>query len=162
MTLEIILMGSMVICAAAAVFTARLLMSVVFLAGASAALTIIMFRMDAPIAGVFELSVCAGLIPAIFISAISFTRRLTTETLEAKRRDRLRRFWPMALLIVLAAIALTQVNIPMNFALPAAPAAGNVQNVLWEQRHMDLLGQIVILVAAALAVVVLVKEPKRG
>ena len=47
-------------------------------------LAILMFRLTRPSAAVFELSVCAGLIPVIFISAISLTQRLKRD--EAKAR----------------------------------------------------------------------------
>ena len=69
----------------------------------------------------FELSVCAGLIPAIFISAISLTRRLTPEGLQDRRREKRRRYGLLPVLVVVAAIALSQAHLPLDFAA-AAPA----------------------------------------
>jgi uncharacterized MnhB-related membrane protein len=93
MTLEIVLLVALVLAALWTVSSARVMRAVIGLAVTSVVLTMIMFRLNSPVAGVFELSVCAGLIPAIFISTISLTHRLTTETLADRRRELLRRFW---------------------------------------------------------------------
>jgi NADH-quinone oxidoreductase subunit J len=160
--LDIVLLICLVAAAVATVMTARLLRSAIALALTSAVLTVLMFRMDAPLAGVFELSVCAGLIPAILISTIGLTQRLTFETLEVRRKELLRRFWYLPLIVVLVGIAMTHVRIPLDFPPPPPPAAISVREVLWNLRHVDLLGQIVILLAGAFGVAVLVKEVKDG
>jgi NADH-quinone oxidoreductase subunit J len=158
MTLEILLVAALVATAVFTVMTARLLWSVIALASTSATLTIIMFHLNAPLAGVFELSVCAGLIPAIFISTIGLTQRLNPQELSAKRKELLKRMWFLPLIIVIAAMVLTQVHLPVNVAAPTADK--DVRDVLWNQRHLDLLGQIVILLAGAFGVVVLIKGSK--
>ena len=61
-----------------AVMTLNLLKSAIGLAVTSAILSLLLFLMDAPLAGVFELSVCAGLITVVFISVISLTKPLTS------------------------------------------------------------------------------------
>ena len=160
--LDIVLLICLVAAAVLTVMTARLLRSAIALALTSAVLTMLMFRMDAPLAGVFELSVCAGLIPAILISTIGLTRRLTPETLEVRRKELLRRFWYLPLIIIVVAIAMTHVSIPMDFPPPPPPAAIGAREVLWNLRHVDLIGQIVILLAGAFGVAVLVKEIKDG
>ena len=160
--LDIVLLICLVAAAVLTVMTARLLRSAIALALTSAVLTLLMFRMDAPLAGVFELSVCAGLIPAILISTIGLTRRMTPETLEVRRKELLRRFWYLPLIIIVVAIAMTHVSIPMDFPPPPPPAAIGAREVLWNLRHVDLIGQIVILLAGAFGVAVLVKEIKDG
>ena len=78
-TIHWVLLGALVVSATWTVMTARLLRSAVGLAITSAILTILMFQLASPLAAVFELSVCAGLISAIFISTISLTQRVTAE-----------------------------------------------------------------------------------
>ena len=158
MTINIILGVALVLAAAWTVMTARLLRSVIGLALTSVILTIIMFKLNSPLAAVFELSVCAGLISAIFISSIGLTQRLTDDQLEVRKKERLAKFWLLPIILVLAAVAMFQLHIPFDFHLQAAPAESDVRNIIWNLRHLDLLGQIVILLAGAFGVVALFKD----
>jgi NADH-quinone oxidoreductase subunit J len=158
MTINIILGVALVLAATWTVMTARLLRSVIGLALTSVILTIIMFRLNSPLAAVFELSVCAGLISAIFISCISLTQRLTDEQIATKQKERFSKFWLLPVILVLAGVALYQVPIPLDFHLQAAPTETNVRNIIWNLRHLDLVGQIVILLAGAFGVVALFKD----
>ena len=158
MTINIILAVVFVIAAVWTVMTTRLLRSVIGLAVTSVILTIIMFQLNSPLAAVFELSVCAGLISAIFISSIGLTQRLTDEQVAARKKERLAKFWLLPVILVLAGVALYHIHIPLDFNLTAAPAESDVRNIIWNLRHLDLVGQIVILLAGAFGVVVLFKE----
>jgi NADH-quinone oxidoreductase subunit J len=158
MTINIILGVALVLAAVWTVMTARLLRSVIGLALTSMILTIIMFKLNSPLAAVFELSVCAGLISAIFISCISLTQRLTDEQLAVRQKKRLTKFWLLPVILVLAGVALYQVHIPLDFHLQAAPSESDVRNIIWNLRHLDLVGQIVILLAGAFGVVALFKD----
>lgn len=161
-TLDILLLAAMVLAVLATVMAARVLRAAIGLAAASAVLAVIMFRLGAPIAAVFELSVCAGLIPAIFISAIGLTQRLAPESLVVRRKETFRRFWILPIVVVLVAFALQYANVPLGFPIPPElKPAPDVRDVLWNQRQFDLIGQIVLLLGAALGVVVLLKEPTR-
>jgi NADH-quinone oxidoreductase subunit J len=117
-----------------------------------------MFQLQSPLAAVFELSVCAGLISAIFISSIGLTQRLTDEQLAVRKKERLSKFWLLPVILVLAGVALYHLQIPLVFNLQPAQAENDVRNIIWNLRHLDLLGQIVILLAGAFGVVVLFKE----
>ena len=67
-----------VVAIVSAVFAVRfkeMLFSVIALAILSVVIAIMFFQMDSAYAGAFELSVCAGLITALFVSAISLTRK---------------------------------------------------------------------------------------
>ena len=161
MTLIIILVALLVVAALVTVMAARIMWAAIALAATSAVLTILMFRLDAPLAAVFELSVCAGLIPAIFISTISLTRRLTPENLAQRKREKLRQYALLPLLIILAAVVLVRSHLALDFPPPPPAQETDVRNVLWNLRHIDLVGQIVVLMGAAFAVVVLLKELKR-
>jgi NADH-quinone oxidoreductase subunit J len=158
MTINIILAVVLVIAAVWTVMTTRLLRSVIGLAITSVVLTIIMFQLSSPLAAVFELSVCAGLISAIFISSVGLTHRLTDAQLAVRKKERLSKFWLLPIIVILSAVALYQLHISIDFNLPAAPAGSDVRNIIWNLRHLDLLGQIVILLAGAFGVVSLFKE----
>lgn len=58
-----------------AIFSRRILYAAVALGLSSCLLAIIFFKLDAPFAGGFELSIGAGLISLLFIMAISLTER---------------------------------------------------------------------------------------
>jgi NADH:ubiquinone oxidoreductase subunit 6 (subunit J) len=157
---NLLLIAGLVAAAFWTVMTARLLRAVVGLAVTSVLVTALMFQLRSPIAGVFELSVCAGLIPAILITTISLTQRLDAEQLIARKKQKLKQYWPLLILVIAAAILLSRVNVPLEFPaiLPPPAKEEDVRTSLWALRHMDLLGQIVILLAGAFAVVVLVRE----
>jgi NADH:ubiquinone oxidoreductase subunit 6 (subunit J) len=155
---DAILVTTLVLASVLTVMTARVLRSAIALAVTSAVLAVVMFRLGSPIAGVFELSVCAGLIPAILISVIGLTRRLGPEGLAARRLERLKRYWYLPVIVIIAGVILSQVNLRVDYIVPAVAAEGDPRTVLWNLRHLDLLGQIVVLLGGAFAVVVLLKE----
>jgi NADH-quinone oxidoreductase subunit J len=162
--LNLVLMLALVAAALWTVMTARLLRAALGLALTSAVLTIIMFRLHAELAAVFELSVCAGLIPAIFIAAIGLTRRLDTEALAERRREKLKRFALLPILVAAVGLALWLAPMPADLLPAIAPVAGptkDVREVLWAFRHVDLIGQMLVLAAGAFGVVVLVKGARR-
>jgi NADH-quinone oxidoreductase subunit J len=136
--------------------------AVIGLAVTSACVSMVMFRLDSPLAAVFELSVCAGLIPAIFLSIIGLTQRLTPETLSERRREQFLRFWLLPIMLVLIGIALTQVHLSLPVGLHPQIENQDARSALWHMRHLDLLGQIVALLAAAFGIIILVKERKHG
>ncbi len=158
MAFNIALVIVLVLAAVGTAMTGRLLRAVIGLAAASAVVAIVLFHLHATMAAVFELSVGAGLIPAVFLSAIGATQRLTPETMSERRKEILQLYWSLPVIVTLAALALTQVRL---VGLPAASMStptGDVRTVVWNLRHMDLMGQILALLAAALSVVVLIKE----
>jgi NADH-quinone oxidoreductase subunit J len=158
--LDFILLGCLVLAALWTVMSVRLILSVIGLAAVSVIVSLLMFRLDAPYAAMFELSVCAGLISVIFLVAVSFTRRLAPEDVRARRRERLRKtVWLPFLLLGIALVMAARVKNP---AVAMAPApGGDVRLLLWGSRQLDLLGQIVVLLAGAFGVVVLFKEVKK-
>lgn len=83
MMLDKLLLIALVFATLWTVMTRSLLKAALGLALTSALVAIMLFKLDSPLAGVFELSVCAGLITAVFISAISLMRPFThKETVE--------------------------------------------------------------------------------
>jgi uncharacterized MnhB-related membrane protein len=73
--ISIVLFIAVIVFAIMAVSFKDQLSAAISLAALSAALAIIFYRLNSPYAAVIELSVCAGLITALFVAAISLTRR---------------------------------------------------------------------------------------
>jgi NADH-quinone oxidoreductase subunit J len=140
--------------------TVRLIRAVVGLAITSVMLSIIMFRLNSPLAAVFELSVCAGLISVIFVTTVSFTQRLTQDRLRTRMKQHFAKFWLLPIIIVIAAALLYTYTKPADFAALPPVQNENVRYTLWNKRHLDLLGQVAALLVAAVGVVVLFKERK--
>jgi NADH-quinone oxidoreductase subunit J len=162
MVIEIILLAALVIFALWTVMTPRLPRSAIGLAITSAVLTIIMFKLSSPLAAVFELSICAGLISAIFISIISLMPRITAKDRDVRQKEHFHKYWLLPIIVVVVAVVLSQLHLPMDFNLPAQPMENDVRIILWNLRHLDLLGQIVILLAGAFGVAILFKERGNG
>jgi NADH-quinone oxidoreductase subunit J len=160
MILNLILLCSLVLAALWTVMTVRLIRSVVGLALTSVILSVMMYRLHSPLAAVFELSVCAGLLSVIFITTVSFTSRLSKEMLPIRRRERFIKFWFLPFIVIATGLLLSQVGIP-QLKLPLPVQEQDVRNILWRLRHLDLLGQIVILLAGAFGVAVFFKELKK-
>lgn len=142
------------------VMTTRLLRAVIGLAITSVMLSILMFRLASPIAAVFELSVCAGLITVIFFTAISFTERLSPEKLQVRKRERLVKFWFLPFIAAVLWTLLSQYDFKPDFQMVKAAHDADVRNVMWNMRHQDILGQIIVLLAGAFGTAVLFKDRK--
>lgn len=146
--------------AAAALWTvqAHILRAVIGLALVSVLLTVLLFQMGAPLAGVFELSVCAGLITAVFSSTVSLTRPLSRGEARAEAGLRARRFHP-AILAAASAAALIWIG---SYGLDVTPAVAeppeSAGEVLWGLRSLDLVGQMIVVFVGVYAVVVLFKR----
>lgn len=143
------------------VMTRSLLRSAIGLALVSAILTILMFNLNSPIAGVFELSVCAGLISVLFISTISLMEALTMKEVIDRMKERLRRFWLLPFIVISAGIMLSLFSLKFNLSLPLPEAQMDVRFVLWHARQLDVFAQVVILLAGVFGVVVLFAERKK-
>jgi len=128
------------------------------LAATSVLTTILLFRMGAPLAAVFELSVCAGLITVVFASTVAMTRPLDETEAERCRVRRSRRFHPAFFAVALVGAVLWATGYALEVTAPAAPPGPGVRQVLWDLRRIDLVGQIVVLFVGVFGVVVLFKE----
>jgi NADH-quinone oxidoreductase subunit J len=159
-----ILLITLIAAALCTVMARSLLRSAIFLALASAILSVIIFRLGSPVAAVFELSVCAGLISALFFCIITITEPLTPEKVREEAKTRLERFWYLPPIVLVAGIFLRflSVNIDVKRAVPQGIA--DVRSILWGQRQLDLIGQIIILLCGVFGIVILLKElrKKRG
>lgn len=152
----VMMLISGVICAMAH----SMLKSAMALASMSAFLAIIMFLQGNTWAAIFELSVCSGLVTVVFVSAISLTstNRHEPEVVEQHRR----KVAGLPLLLIFAGVALIALVSLSGLSIQVEPDASaqveTFRNVFWHLRQADILGQIIILLAGAFAVVILFKE----
>jgi len=151
----------MALCALWAVMATDILKSAIALALTSMFLSIAMFLLDSPLAAVFELSVCAGLITVVFISAISMIKPEGNDRgddLVQRKSRRLKKYLPLPLLLVVTGILLWMVRVDMP-TLPAAEALSlELSEVMWGERRVDLAGQAIIILVGVFGIVVLFKE----
>lgn len=159
--MDYVLLTAMVAASAWTVMTRSLLKSTIGLAFTSAIITIIMFRLDSPLAAVFELSVCTGLITAVFVSTISLVKPLTHKEIEKISKDRIKRFWLLPVIMMVAGTMLIFLDIPADLKMPAKAIELDVRNVLWNSRQIDIFGQIVVLLAGVFGIVLLFKEVRK-
>ena len=139
-----------------------LLKATIGLAVTSTLISIIIFRLNSPLAAVFELSVCTGLITAIFVSTISLTKPLTHKEILQISKDRAKRYCYLPIILVVVGVALVMLKVKQDFMpIPVPPMQEDVRTVLWNFRRLDLLGQVIILIAGALGIVTLFEERKR-
>lgn len=158
--IDLFLLSGLLLAALWTVMTVRLIRAVVGLALTSAILSAIMYRLASPLAAVFELSVCSGLISVIFITTVSFTQRVSKERLRVRRRERFIKFGYLPLIVIAFGLFLWRyLKIPRIDA-PLEARALDVRHVLWNLRHLDLLGQVIILLVGVFGVIVLFKEAK--
>jgi NADH-quinone oxidoreductase subunit J len=160
MNLNIFLLVIMTLAALWTVMARSLLKATMGLAITSAILTILIFRMASPLAAVFELSVCTGLITVVFVSTISMTKPLTHKEIIEASKDRLKRFWYLPVIMILAAIGLCFLKMPGDIKPALSTGTMDVRNVLWNLRQLDMFGQVIIIIAGALGVAILFKERK--
>ena len=158
MILDKLLLIALVFAALWTVMTRSLLKAALGLAVTSAIIAIVLFRLDSPLAGVFELSVCAGLITAVFISAISLMKPLTHKETIALSKARIKRYWFLPVIIAVVACIFSKSAIPTGIRVLPQAVELNVQEVLWNSRSLDLFGQIVIVLAGVFGTVILFRE----
>ncbi len=155
---DLILLAAIVVLAMAAMLAADLLVAVLGLAAASALLSVVIFRMDAWLAAVFELSVCAGLISALFVGMTGLTQPASRAEAAAHFRQRLVRFRYLPIVAAAVGILLLLTVLYLPVAVPPSVPEADARVVLWEVRRLDIVGQILVLLGAVFGISVLLKE----
>ncbi|HOW35684.1 MAG TPA: hypothetical protein PL155_04660 [Candidatus Omnitrophota bacterium] len=161
MAINFILVVALLLAALWTVMTARLIRSAFGLALTSAVLAILLFRLDSPMAAVFELSVCAGLIPVIFVTTISLTHRLSQDAFQIRQKERWGKYWYLLVIVVLVGVLLSRRALLPDVPLPVVTHPTDVRIVMWNMHHVDLLGQVAVILAGVFGVVILFKEVKK-
>ena len=158
MILQTALLIGLVVFSALAILFKDLLRSAISLALASLLLGIIFFRMNAPYAGVFEISVVAGLITVLFVLTIALTK-----TGEEVRESRLVKWaFPLVFIAFIVVDALVMKSLLGQVpALAAGAESGSFGEVLWRARTYDLVGQIAVILAGVFSVLALFRKREK-
>ncbi|HSQ36202.1 MAG TPA: NADH-quinone oxidoreductase subunit J, partial [Candidatus Binatia bacterium] len=146
-----LLLIGLVIFSILSVLVRDLLKAAISLAVASIFLAIIFFRLNASYAGVFEVSVVAGLITVLFITAIALTR-----SDEQVAESKVHKFiFPLFFLALLAVDILVMKSLLGRIPVISSSEAGTFGDIMWKERSFDLIGQIGVIFAGVLAVLAL-------
>jgi uncharacterized MnhB-related membrane protein len=149
---DLLIVAATLVCALQAIRSPRLLMSALWLASASALTALLMYLLGAPEVAVIELSVGAGLVTVLFVFAINIAGEEVSDLRALVPR-------PLAWAAALGAMALGA-----WMALPGLrpPAPGGPETafatVLWEQRTLDVLLQVVLIIGGVLGVLGLLTQ----
>lgn len=155
MTLQILLLVGLIVFSAVALLARDLIKAAISFAAASLMLGIVFFRMGAPYAGVFEISVVAGLITVLFILTIA----LTEKKAEVRESQKARLIFPLFFIVFIVINALVMRGIIRKIpTLPTDAETGLFGQVLWGQRTFDLVGQVAVILAGVFAVLALFRK----
>ncbi|MBI9051247.1 MAG: NADH-quinone oxidoreductase subunit J [Anaerolineaceae bacterium] len=152
----ILIAAGLLVCAIQAVRAHRLLPSALWLAGASALVSLLMYMLGAPEVAVIELSVGAGLVTVLFVFAINIAGEepLTQKPLLPQ--------WLAWVFVLIAALLMGWLILPiLNVALPG-PSYTDFTTSLWQNRSLDVLLQIILIFAGVLGVLGLLEEGKHN
>lgn len=143
-----------------AVLSPSLIKAAIGLAAVSAILTILMFSLNSPLAAVFELSVCAGLITVVFVSVISLTKPAIPGERGDVEPDHYLKYAPLPLVGALLCLAMGWYLGDAPASTLAVAAGPDVREALWSLRRTDIFSQLAVLFAGVYGVIVLFKELK--
>ena len=160
-SLDIFILVSMIILALWTVMARSLLRAAIALAFTSAVIAILMFRLNSPLAAVFELSVCTGLVSVLFISTIGLTHPSVKEETFEHMVERLRKFRALPFIIAGIGIGLSLITVKLSLQLPMPEVEHDARVVMWNLRPLDIIGQIIILLSGVFGVVILFKEANK-
>lgn len=148
--MEIVCIVAALFCALQSVRSITLLLASLWLGGVSVATALALYLVGAQELAVIELSVSAGLVMVLLVFAITVLGEPTPQVA---------RIHPGSLLLVtLITVGLILLTLP-ELPAPSADNAGQLATTLWHERSLDMLLQLVLLFAGALAVLRLLKQP---
>ncbi len=151
--LYILILAGTVVCTVGAIAARRLLTSALWLAGASALVALFMYLLGAHEVAVIELSVGAGLVTILFVFAINIAGEEPIQLRPLLPR-------PLALgLILVTLILFGWVTIPNLLNLTPAESSSTFLQVLWQDRQMDVLLQILLIFSGVMGVIGLLSDP---
>lgn len=146
-----------------AVMNKSILKSAVFLALASAMLSVIMYVSGAVWASVIELSACSGLVTVIFIGAISLSKAKKEEVQEQYADKKRMRYLPLALIAGGALLVAASFLLKDNTLIDASKvSAEDFREIFWNSRQADILGQIISVLVGGIAVFVLFRDSEEN
>jgi NADH-quinone oxidoreductase subunit J len=152
---QIPLLCGVVLFCALAILAKDLIKSAISLAVASVLLGILFFMMNAPYAGVFEISVVAGLITVLFMLTIALTKAEG----EVKERRWVKIVFPLFFIAFIVIDVLVMKSLlPKLQIVQSGAESGSFGDVLWKQRTFDLIGQLAVILAGVFAVLALFRK----
>jgi uncharacterized MnhB-related membrane protein len=151
---QISIVIGILVCAVMAIRTQRLLISALWLAGTSALTALLIYLLGAPEIAVIELSVGAGLVTVLFVFAINIAGEEPepVATLIPK---------PLAwVLVMLAVLILAWLSLPALNSIvgPGSTETTSFSLLVWRDRAVDVLLQIVLIFAGVLGVLGLIAD----
>ena len=138
-------------CGVMAVRARRLLSSAVWLAACSAFLAVLLYRLGAYEVAVIELSVGAGLVTVLFVFAINIAGDESIGLPPVIPRG-------LTWLLCLAPLAAIGALVLPSLRSAMPPAAATFVNVLWQDRALDVVVQVVLIYAGVLGLLGLLAE----
>ncbi|NPV68460.1 MAG: DUF4040 domain-containing protein [Anaerolineae bacterium] len=149
----VVLLGGAFLCALQAIRAQQLLASAIWLAAVSALVAIALYLIGAPQVAVIELSVGAGLVTVLFVFAISIAGEDAMTLPAAVPR-------PLAVaLVILSAGLLGWMTLPALGIKPPLAESPFAQ-MLWQERGLDVLVQVVLIFAGVIGVLGLLGEAR--
>jgi uncharacterized MnhB-related membrane protein len=149
---QFLILVGIIVCSIQAIRSPKLINSALWLAGASALVSILLFLLGAPEVAVIELSVGAGLVTVLFVFAINIT---------GEEPPALTGSIPRALswgLVIVAAGLMVYMNLPaINRVIPVMQEA-DFATTLWQDRSLDMILQAVFIFCGVLGVLGLLSE----
>ena len=152
----IVIAAVILVCSLQAIRADRLLISALWLAGASASVSILMYLLGAPEVAVIELSVGAGLVTVLFVFAINIAGEDPLPTRPAVPKLLT---WS---LIVCALVLLGRLTVTGLVFRPPVSQGASFATVLWEHRTLDVLLQVVLIFGGVLSVLGLLYDRNPG
>jgi NADH-quinone oxidoreductase subunit J len=142
------------VCAIKAVRTVHLLHAALWLAGVSAAVTLMLYLIGAYTVAVIELSLSVGLLTILLVFAISMVGADSPDIPASK--------WINLPLLAAMLLLVIGLSLPL-LAAPADTPTGEASysTTFWQQREADVLAQIALIFAGVLGVLALLTESRQ-
>lgn len=152
----ILILVALLFCAIQASLSKRLLVTALWLAGASALVALAFYLLGAVQLAVIELSVGAGLVTVLFVFAINIAGEepMPVKTIVPKGLA-----WLFVILMVVL-VAWKLIPDPMMAGLLNMSADAGFQQTVWFGRQLDSYLQIMIIFAGVLSMIGLLSEEK--
>jgi uncharacterized MnhB-related membrane protein len=151
----VVLLAGAALCGLLAIRSTRLLAAAIWLAGVSALVSVVLYLIGAPQVAVIELSVGAGLVTVLFVFAISIAGEDAMDVRGIVPR-------PVGLILAVGAVVLLGVMALPALGVTPAAAEGTFADMLWQERGLDVLVQIVVIFAGVIGVLGLLGEATPG
>jgi NADH:ubiquinone oxidoreductase subunit 6 (subunit J) len=155
MMFVISLVLTIVVCTLLSIRTKHLLFAALWLATSNAAVAAFLYALGAHEIAVIELSVGTGLVPVLFVFAVSMMGHLSSVPTTSVSR-------PLAYSLVGICALLILFSVPSLVSTsPPAFTIGSFSHVLWEDRGLEMLLQIVLIFAGVISILNLLSASRR-